>query len=166
MDSTEVLAKYPLGHDDSASVAFAAVTSDVAHCRARAFNQLMTRRGVPVYAYVFADTTAPFYFSPASFPPGATHTLEMQYFFPLYHGAQGTPKPLNGAQERLSDHVVSYWTTFARTGDPNSPETPPWPRFAEADDPFQLLLLPAPIAVTDFDEQHNCAFWARLGGVR
>ena len=88
----------------------------------------------------------------------------MQYFFPLYHGAQGMPKPLNAAQERLSDHIVSYLTTFARKGDPNSPETPFWPRYTEADDPFQLLLLPDPIAVTDFAGRHNCAFWARLGG--
>jgi para-nitrobenzyl esterase len=90
--------------------------------------------------------------------------LEQQYLFPLYHGATGTPKPLNAAQERLSDDMVSYWTTFARTGNPNSRQTPFWPRYQTRRDQFQSLRLPHPVTVTNFAADHKCAFWERVLG--
>ncbi|HLI30648.1 MAG TPA: hypothetical protein VE999_21740 [Gemmataceae bacterium] len=40
----------------------------------------------------------------------ATHTGDIQYLFPLYHGSPiGTPHPLNAKQEQLSDEMVAAW---------------------------------------------------------
>ena len=38
-----------------------------------------------------------------------------------------------GAEDRVvSGQMARYWTNFAKTGDPNGPDLPAWPRFTEA----------------------------------
>jgi para-nitrobenzyl esterase len=128
---------------------------------------LVSRYVERTYAYEFADRTAPFWDTPASFPYLAAHTAEIQYLFPLYHGARGTPHPLSAAQERLSDQMVDYWTTFARIGKPNFPPEPPysppfWPRYTEERDDFQSLRLGNPVTISTYDAEHRCAFWESL----
>ena len=160
-----ILARYPLSNYASPSLALAAVQTDAQFsCTVRQVSQWVSRFVERTYSYEFADRTAPSYEPPVSFPYGAAHTYELQYLFPLYHGARGTPKPLNAAQERLSDDMVSYWTTFASTGNPNSRETPFWPRYQTRRDQFQSLRLPRPVTVTNFAADHKCAFWERVLG--
>jgi para-nitrobenzyl esterase len=38
----------------------------------------------------------------------AYHTGDIQYLFPLYHGATGIVHPLNSQQENLSDELVAH----------------------------------------------------------
>jgi para-nitrobenzyl esterase len=161
-DAPAILAHYPLSNFDSPSEAFAAVVTDQSNaCPARRLNRTLSMF-VPVYAYEFADRTAPSYAPLASFPYGAAHTFEIMYLFPLYHGALGTLHPLNAAQERLSDQMVSYWTTFARHGDPNSPETPFWLQYYSELDNYQSLNIPNPVTITSFADDHQCDFWDSL----
>jgi para-nitrobenzyl esterase len=61
-------------------------------------------------------------------------------------------------QARLSQSMVRYWTRFARTGNPNSSQTPAWPRYG-ASQRFQSLVPPAPSAATGFGVEHQCSFW-------
>jgi para-nitrobenzyl esterase len=159
-----VLAQYPLSNYNSPSEALSAVRSDSGiNCGTHIFNQWVTPF-IPVYAYEFADRTVPSYAPLASFPYGAYHTSETVYLFLGYHGATGTPQPLNAAQQSLSDDMVSYWTTFADKGNPNSDETPFWPMFTEERERYQVLILPQPHPTSSsrFSERHNCDFWAGL----
>jgi len=97
------------------------------------------------------------FFSSISFPTGASHASELQYIFDVLE----TPVPSPGltpAQEQLSKTMVRYWAEFARTGNPNSSETPPWPPYGSSDQ-FQLLRPPTPVASTGFAADHKCAFW-------
>ena len=77
----------------------------------------------PVYAYEFVDRTAPFYFPPlVQFESLAYHTADIQYLFPLFHGGPVPPSvshSLNNKQMDLSDQLVTAWTNFAWTGNPN-----------------------------------------------
>ena len=62
---------------------------------------------------------------------GARHAGEIEYVF----GALklSLPKvPWEEADWKLSDAMTSYWANFARSGDPNGPGLPAWPRYEAA----------------------------------
>jgi len=43
---------------------------------------------------------------------------------------QSLPKvPWTAADRKLSDAMTTYWSNFARGGDPNGADLPKWPRF-------------------------------------
>ncbi len=158
------LARYPLTAYDSPSLAYAAAFTDqLMACPARRLDRMLAPH-VRTFGFEFADRTAPFYFPAASFPYGAAHTLEIQYLFPLYHGGQGVARPLNQAQERLSDQMVSYWTRFAETGNPSSHDAPDWPRYKMQNEELQSLRLPNAVTISaeEFAYDHKCDLWDAL----
>jgi len=72
-----------------------------------------------------------------SFPYAAAHASEIQYVFDL---PITVPAPGLGAdQQKLAATMISYWTTFARTGQPNSRGVPAFPAYQAATDTAQSL---------------------------
>ena len=157
----KLLAKYPLADYPSASLAEIAMAQGAKACTARLLDQQWAKY-VPVYAYQFEDRTAPSYFPEVSYPMRAYHTAELQYLFPLFRGGQGTSHPLSDAQERLSDVMVDYWTTFARHGTPDhavAQALATWPRYSAETDNVQSLDIPGPKTVDGYGKANDCSLW-------
>jgi para-nitrobenzyl esterase len=131
-------------------------TDGIFACSARNGDKLLASF-TNTYAYEFNDENAPPQPPPAglSFPLGAFHGAELQYLFDV-----GFFFELNPAQLQLSSTMVSYWTNFAATGDPNSPATPTWALYDPTTDVFQSLIPPTPTTETTFNTDHLCdGFW-------
>jgi para-nitrobenzyl esterase len=94
-----------------------------------------------------------------SFPVGASHSLELRYLFDM-----GGTAPLDAAQRRLSEQMIDYWAEFVRTGAPRAPGQPDWPELGrDAVTGPRLSLEPdGSRVVTNFDQSHQCPFWASL----
>lgn len=155
----QVLAEYPLSDFSSPDVALSAIIGDAAFsCSARAADQLLAA-SVPTFSYEFNDVNAPMLFlPPVSFPYGATHTDEIQYLFQL----TGLASQLDTDQINLSHQMISYWTEFAKNGNPNSFSTPGWGVYTAFTDNFLSLVPPTPTLELGFSFEHNCGFWTQI----
>ena len=72
---------------------------------------------------------------------GASRYSELWYTFD--HLDQ-EPWTWTAADRKLADEMSSYWVNFVRTGNPNGPGLPEWPKFMPADG--RTLILDDPIS--------------------
>ena len=114
-----------------------------------------------MYAYEFNDRAPP---TPdplrtLPFPIGASHSLELRYLFDV-----GGAPPLDPAQQGLSNQMIDYWSKFVATGAPDVDGQPKWPAFDDGPGSENRLSLQPDGSrlVNDFDDAHQCAFWAGL----
>ncbi len=109
---------------------------------ARHLARLHAADGHPTFLYRF-DVVAASNPEPSG---GATHASERPYVFDTLHTVG---RPMGDRDQRAATLMADYWTTFARTGDPNGTGQPEWPAFQND----RLLQFgndgPEPVAVPD-----------------
>ncbi len=60
---------------------------------------------------------------------GAFHSLEIPYVFGALRDAEWNWLPFEAVDSQLSGIVQTYWTNFAKTGNPNGANVPGWAEF-------------------------------------
>jgi len=104
-----------------------------------------------IYRYKL-DLAAP----PSKFHPGswAFHSDDIEYIFGTIDtrpGAEWRPE-----DRKLSEEMMGYWTNFARSGDPNGPGLPHWPKYGEGD---PVLHLDNPITSRPDENRARYEYW-------
>lgn len=107
----------------------------------RRISCLQAAAGAPIYVYRF-EHRPPFPAGSVRAGWGASHFAELWYVFD--HLDQ-EPWRWTRADRKVAADVAGYWVNFARSGDPNGPGLPVWPRFAAIDG--AVLRLDDPVTV-------------------
>lgn len=116
----------------------------------REWARMQTKTGHhPAYRYYFSHRPP----GPEGQKRGAFHTSELAYVF----GNFAFPFPWEDADRQLSAAMMSYWTNFAKTGNPNGPGLPNWPAYNPTED--NVLDFDVPITVRTHVNQAGLDFF-------
>jgi len=113
---------YPAGSDAEAAQSKHDARRDESAAGERAEARAQTKLGQPVYLYYF-DRKPPGH-DRARY--GAFHAAEIEYVF---NTLDVTDRPWEETDRKLADLLISYWTNFAATGNPNGIGLPEWPAY-------------------------------------
>ena len=146
--ATDARALYPRGAYDSRAWAFVTMKTDASRgCPTR---RLANATEAPtwrwLYTHVYED-------DPGLEKGRAAHLYEEPFLWGNFNmfGFDHTPTP---DEELLSARMTDYWTNFAKTGDPNGPGLPAWPRYEQSTEP--ALVLDSQIGVVDGYHAAQC----------
>jgi para-nitrobenzyl esterase len=159
-----VTAQYPLDAYPTPGAAWTAIATDSNVCRHPYLNNHVAEF-VPLYAYEFTYKKAPWYFPAVHFDHGAAHTIDIQFLFPDWHGGPlGIQHGLSAQEHALSRELVTAWTNFMYTGNPNLKGDRPWPRYAKGSEVYlsQNVTGLTPITAAQFATEHKCGFWDQI----
>ena len=158
-NANAVAAQYPLSAYPSAALAWSTVTTDASWACPTATADQELAAHTTVYPYEFADPNAPNVngINLPQLPMGAAHASDLPSLFDLGgYNLLSTP-----AQQAMAATMIQYWTTFARTGNPNRSGAPRWARSTPTST-AALQLVPGAVQPVDFAAEHQCRFWGSL----
>lgn len=155
----ELVDAYPPVSSDNADLAVSQVTTDGAFSCPALFTAqaAVGNAGQQVFTYEFSDPEPPLSDLDPLMPLGAYHSSEIPY---LFSTLEGIPIVLNDEQQKLSEEMTRYWTTFAKTGDPNGSDTPEWPAFTSDAPQIQRLTSQGTAPFMTFADDHKCHLWS------
>jgi para-nitrobenzyl esterase len=160
-----VLRLYPAGTDAEASRSAGDLAGDqfIAYTTWMLVNRQLATGGSPVYRYSF-DRKCPIEAGriingavATGADTGAVHASDIPYAFGNLAGIPGVA--WEAADWSLSDAMASYWTNFARTGNPNGGGLPEWPRYAR-DGSFPVQHLDSTITTAPERHRDRYEYWS------
>ena len=119
----------PKGNTDFAEMLTMVNTDKVWAEPARLTARAFAANGASAYIYLFS-------YVPSAMRErmrfGAAHGSEIPYVFNNLGGRNGAA--VAPADQQVANLMNTYWANFAKTGDPNGPGLPKWPRFNPSKD--------------------------------
>jgi para-nitrobenzyl esterase len=123
-DTTEQAARSAIDYGGDSFIAFGTWKWLEAHRRTG---------NAPVFRYHFELPATPSKYHEGTF---AFHSDDIEYVFGTLDTRPGWE--VSAADRKLSDQMMTYWTNFARTGDPNGAGLPNWPKYDKDDSLIHL----------------------------
>jgi len=109
------------------------VTNDIiGACPVGAEAALTTSAGRSAFVYRF-DRSVP---GKGEAELGAFHSLEIPYVFGTFQVRTFDWLPFTTTDYKLSQTIQTYWTSFAKSGDPNGRGLPQWSRWSTGQEPY------------------------------
>ncbi|MFJ1455193.1 carboxylesterase/lipase family protein [Nocardia sp. N2S4-5] len=156
----QVLAQYPVQQYPTPAAAQSAVITDgLFACPALFTSRLARDTGHPVWQYEFDQAPLG---EANPLLPGAFHASELPY---LFTSLMNVPIPWTGQSDAFARQMQRWWTTFAHTGNPNTPEGPQWaswpsPADHEVDGAPLKMRATGSVMSEGFATAHHCALWS------
>ena len=144
-------------------LAFSAMLTDgLFACSAEQMRQDLSRHGVAVYGYEFAEA-----------PPGSLIKNDQSGVVQgAYHGAEFASLfyypffNLTPVQAQLAEDMKDYWASFARGHAPQAQRkgAAAWPAYTAAQPAVLQLQAKGSVPSLDFAQRHRCAAWQPAAG--
>jgi para-nitrobenzyl esterase len=132
----DMLKLYPAENETQMKESAGALAGDrfIAYSTWKWLEEHLQTGGSDVYRYHFEQAPP----QPAGKPShGAYHSADIEYVFETLDSKD---LPWTDADRKLSDIISSYWTNFAKKGDPNGEGLPKWPQDTKKDG-YELMHL-------------------------
>jgi para-nitrobenzyl esterase len=95
---------------------------------ARFTARMFAQEGLPVYEFRFSYVAQ----SLRGSWTGAHHATEVPYVFNTLDAVKGVK--VDAKDQQVEESMITYWTNFMKTGDPNGQGLAEWPKFSPAKD--------------------------------
>lgn len=137
-------AVYPARDDREARMSAIALASDnfTGYATWKWIELHAATAGVPVFRYLFDQPMPTESGPPPPDDPGAAHAMDIEYVFETLDSRH---LAWRDEDRRVADLTATFWTNFAKTGDPNGPGLPAWPAWG-ADGAHRLMRINATAA--------------------
>ncbi|MBR3050946.1 MAG: carboxylesterase family protein [Selenomonadaceae bacterium] len=152
----DILREYSLEKYSSPAEAYAAIITDALFAVTEEEMNCALAEKIPVYAYEFADETAPNYL-PKNFSHGAAHTYDIPYIFHDFPGGNALPTKLNSRQTKLSQEMMMLWTHVKNLSNQKK-----WtPYNATQKNYFIFSTQGCKMTTDEYNKIHKLDFWQR-----
>jgi para-nitrobenzyl esterase len=115
--------------------------------------------GSPVYRYEFDNTMPPASHASPNAETFAPHASEIEFVFGMLDSKK---LPWRQEDRDVSELMLSYWSNFAKNGDPNGSGLPKWPAYS-ADDNYSVMHLKASSSAAPDAHRSRYLFLDHLG---